>query len=109
MEDWEREYEEHQAARKKAKEEKEEQMRTAWAQDAQAAWDEGRSFYQPIIPAKVVTEAMTKMNRGIEAEEALHAITAVGWRLHSWAVAGGGAAPNEYGIGVYAHPLFVRE
>jgi len=87
---------------------REQELHTAWTQDAQVAWDEGRAFYQPIIPANVVIEIMTSKSRGGEAEQALHAITAVGWRLHTWAVAATGALPNEHGIGVYAHPLFVR-
>jgi hypothetical protein len=31
---------------------------------------------------------------GGEAEQAFHAITAVGWRLHTWAVSAAGALPQ---------------
>jgi hypothetical protein len=108
MEDWERKHAEMKVRLEQAKGQKEQELHTAWAEDAQVAWDEGRDFYQPIIPAHVVGEIRTKMRRGAEAEQALHAITAVGWRLHTWAVSGGGALPNEHGFGMFAHPLFVR-
>ena len=71
-------------------------------------WRDTRAgFYKPIIAANV-NEMMTRMRRGGEAEQAVRALAAVGWHLHTGVLDKAGATPNEFGIGTYAHPLFVR-
>ena len=72
----------------------------AWREGAQEAWDQGGTFYQPVIAA--FTLGQSKTPRAELAERALEAITAVGWQLHTWAVSIDSKGSAS------AHPLFVR-
>lgn len=72
-----------------------------WGEDARKAWDEGGMFYQPVFPAHSFSQSETP--RAESAEKVLEAITAAGWKLHTWAV-----MMSPQGL-TSAHPLFVRE
>jgi hypothetical protein len=80
--------------------EKRQALFTAWARDAKKAWDEGHTYYQPVILAHSVG-GTSETQRGLQVEVALDAITASGWQLHTWSVAPMGSLVN-------AHPLFIR-
>lgn len=86
---------------KQERKEKEQELYAAWAHDAETAWEAGQAFYQPVIGAHSLGGSSVTQ-RGLHVEIALEAITAAGWRLHSWSVASIGTLVN-------AHPLFVRD
>lgn len=63
---------------------------------AQQAWDEGGSYFTPVI------ESNNKSGAVFDWPASIAAIESVGWKLHTWT-----AAVGERGIPV-AMPLFVR-
>jgi len=72
----------------------------AVAQDARKAWEAGRSVFTPILNVPATHPGMS----GAVDDIALmvEAITGVGWRLHTWAVASDAKGRPQ------AMPLFMR-
>lgn len=72
---------------------------------AQHAWDSGHHFYAPEL--RLDNGDLLKVHPDAWLNARMEAITAVGWKLHTWATAPSWK-PRDGPTIPYARPLFVR-